>query len=408
VDNELATLPLVHANAPISGPLSNRLFANTNATFLNPSSGLLMVARLDGPTPEIAKGLVDKALEAERDGLWGRAYFDTRSVTNNYKMGDDMILSAANDAMRHGVETTVDKEPGVFPPSFPMSQIALYIGWYEENVAGALARPKVEFMPGAFAYHLHSFNAQTIRDPNQHWVGPLLARGATATLGSTEEPYLEGTPDVALFLSRWLFLGYSFGEAAYTSVKFLSWQTTVVGDPLYRPFAKPPKQQHEALLAAKSKLIEWSYLRIVNINLASLPPIPAEEAIAFLRRDVPETKSSAVLSEKLGDLYKSKGRWIDAMDPYEQALKLNPTPQQRLRISLNLVSLQVNLGRARQAYEIYKGLLKDYPDYPEKFRLYEKIVPLARQFGKPEEAAEYEKALKELTPAAVPPPQKQI
>ena len=40
-----------------------------------------------------------------------------------------------------------------------MSQIALYAGWYERNASGPFAQPKVEFMPGAFAYHLHSFSA---------------------------------------------------------------------------------------------------------------------------------------------------------------------------------------------------------------------------------------------------------
>jgi uncharacterized protein (TIGR03790 family) len=400
VDNELAVLPLAYAKAPISGPVLNRLYSNTNATYLDPRSGLLMVARLDGPTAEIAKGLVDKALEAERDGLWGRAYFDARGVTDNYKVGDDMIIAAEKTASRHGFETTLDQQPGVFAAGFPMSHIALYIGWYEFNVTGAFAQPKIEFMPGAFAYHLHSFSAQTIRNPNERWVGPLLAKGVTATMGSTEEPYLEGTPDVSVFVGRWLFMNYSFAEAAYTSQKFLSWQTTVIGDPLYRPFSKKPQQQHEELLKQKSKLIEWSFLRVVNINLAT--QFPAAEVIKFLQKEVPETKTSAVLSEKVGDLMKSQGKWIEAMTPYEHALTLDPSPQQRLRISLALAPLQASFGRGKQAYAIYQALLTDFPDYPDKIRIYQKILPLADQFGKPGEAAEYQKALKELTPATTP------
>jgi tetratricopeptide (TPR) repeat protein len=92
------------------------------------------------------------------------------------------------------------------------------------------------------------------------------------------------------------------------------------------------------------------------------------------------------------------------MDPYERALTLDPSPQQRLRIGLNLAPLQSGLGRGKQAYAIYQGLLRDYPDYPDKIGIYQKIIPLAEKFGKPEDKAEYEKALKELTPAA--PPQK--
>ena len=401
VDNELATLPLAYFNPLISGPRGNTLYAYTNAASLNPTNGILMVARLDGPTAEIAKGLVDKALQAEREGLWGRAYFDARGVTNHYKLGDDIILAAEKTASRHGFETTLDKAEAVFPSGFPMSHIGLYVGWYEFNVAGAMAQPKLEFMPGAFAYHLHSYSAQTIRNPNERWVGPLLARGATCTMGCTEEPYLEGTPDVAVFVGRWLFLGYSFGEAAYTSQKYVSWQTTVVGDPLYRPFSKKPQQQHEELAKAKSKLIEWSFLRVANINLAS--QTTPNEVVKFLEREVPEAKTSAVLSEKAGDLLKVQGKWIHAMEPYERALKLDPSPQQRLRISLALASLQTSFSKEKEAYALYQGLLRDFPDYPDKLRIYQKILPLADRFGKPGEAEEYQKALKQLTPASVTP-----
>src|SRR5262245_17921983 len=213
VDSELALLPIFHSSPRLFGPYSNRAYTATNAASLHPTNGILMVARLDGPSAGIARGLVDKALQAERDGLWGRAYFDARGVTNNYKLGDDIILSCEKMAARNGFETTLDKTEPVFPAGFPMSQIALYVGWYEFNVAGAMAQPTLEFMPGAFAYHLHSYSAQTIRNPNERWVGPLLARGATCTMGCTEEPYLEGTPDVGVFINRWLFMGYTFAEA---------------------------------------------------------------------------------------------------------------------------------------------------------------------------------------------------
>jgi uncharacterized protein (TIGR03790 family) len=82
VDSELAWLPLIEMNVLLSGPLPNWTYGTTKEAALNPTNGILLVARLDGPTPEIARGLVDKALEAERDGLWGRAYFDLRLETS--------------------------------------------------------------------------------------------------------------------------------------------------------------------------------------------------------------------------------------------------------------------------------------------------------------------------------------
>jgi uncharacterized protein (TIGR03790 family) len=401
IDSELALLPMHFAKLSLNGPIGNRWYGTTNPAAFTPTNGVLMVARLDGPAPEIARSLVDKAMQAETEGLWGRAYIDTRGLTNGeYKIGDDMLRACEKTIARFGFEIVRDDQPAVFPASFPMPQIGLYIGWYEYNVTGALARPTVEFMPGAFAYHLHSWSAESIRTPSERWVGPLLAKGATCTMGTVFEPFLQGTPDISVFVGQFLFEGASFGEAAYASQKMLSWQTTVVGDPLYRPFYKKPKQWHEEMDKAHAKNLEWSFLQIVNINLAT--DLPADEAIKFLR-ERPELKTSALLNEKLGDLFKAKGKWLDAIDPYERALKLNPTPQQRLRIALIVTGMQANLGYGRDAYAILQGIIRDYPDYPDMHRIYEKILPLAKEFGKPEEVAEYTRILKELTPGAPKP-----
>ena len=96
----------------------------------------------------------------------------------------------------------MDENPGTFPASFPMSHIAFYAGWYEQDVSGPFARPIVEFMPGAFAYHLHSFSANTLHSSNQFWAGPLLAKGAACALGSVDEPYLNATPEMSIFTAR--------------------------------------------------------------------------------------------------------------------------------------------------------------------------------------------------------------
>ena len=91
------------------------------------------------------------------------------------------------------------------------------------------------------AYHLHSYSAYTLRSTNQYWCGPLLAAGATATMGCIDEPFLAGTPNMEVFFSRWLLLGFTFGEAACAAQGAVSWQTTVVGDPLFRPFGGNPQ-----------------------------------------------------------------------------------------------------------------------------------------------------------------------
>jgi uncharacterized protein (TIGR03790 family) len=399
VDSDLALLPLIEPRPMLAGPLRNPVYTTTNVALLHPTNGVLLVTRLDGPTAAIARGLVDKALEAETNGLWGRAYFDLRNITEpGLKQGDDWIRGAAEISRHLGFETVVDENPGTFPAGFPMSHIALYIGWYDPDVSGPFAQPTVEFMPGAFAYHLHSSSAGSLRTTNAHWVGPLLAKGATATMGCVYEPYLAGTPDLAIFAARFIFHGFTFGEAAYAAQPVLSWQTTVVGDPLYRPFGRDADQLHRELAVRHSKLLEWSYLRLVNLNLVMGKHLAN---VVELLEQLDLTKKSAVLTEKLGDLYSAQGKPSSAVYAYAQALELDPSPQQRLRLSLMLGERLTALDRAAEAYAQYQKLLQEFPTYPAKLSVYKKLLPLAQKLDKQKDAEAIQAEINRLSP---PPP----
>ncbi len=396
VDSQLCLLPASEQKLMWAGPLQNPFYGATNDATMHPTNGLLMVARLDGPTPEIARALVDKALEAETNGLWGRAYFDARGLTNgNYKVGDDWVRGAAQLSRRYGLETELDNTPPTWDASYPMSQIALYAGWYDEQVSGPFTRSRVEFMPGAIAYHLHSFSATTIRSTNRHWVGPLLSQGVAATMGCVEEPYLTGTPDLTVFFAHLLFMGSSFGEAAYAAAPALSWQTTVVGDPLYRPFARRPEELHFDLEQRRSQLAEWSHLRVVNLNLVL--GFPPGEMISYLEQ-VPLTRESAVLTEKLADLHLAQKKSSEAFDLYERALKLKPSPQQQVRLLLTLGREHAAHGGTQAAFDAYRRLLKDVPDYPDALAIYKQLRPLAQTLGRKEDAQRYDQEIKRLSP----------
>jgi len=389
VDSELAWLPMVKTGILLDGPLRNWVYGVTNTALLNPTNGILLVARLDGPSADIAKGLVDKALAAEHDGLWGRAYFDARGLakTDSLYLGDEWIQEGAEICRELGFETTLDDKPETFPVSFPMSQIAIYCGWYDGNVSGPFTLPKVEFMPGAFAYHLHSFSANTIRSVDQNWVGPLLAKGATCTMGCVYEPYLSGTPNIAAFLARWMANGFTFGEAAWAAQPVLSWQTTVVGDPLYRPFGKSPQLLHAELARRHSPLIAWSHLRVADLALAHGASI---FAVANYLENINPTTNSAVLTEKLADLYEKEGKPASAIDMYERALKLDPSPEQRIRLRLTLGEKLEAQAQDQAAYDNYQKLLQESPDYPGRMSIYQKLLALARILNKPDEVARYE------------------
>jgi uncharacterized protein (TIGR03790 family) len=363
VDSELAWLPLSRTPFPLTGPLPNWIYGTTNLASLDPTNGILLVARLDGPSAMVAGKLVDKSVQTERDGFWGRAYFDARGLARsdtNYFLGDLWILTAAQIARQLGFETTVDDKPGTFPASFPMSHIAIYCGWYDANMSGPFALPNVEFMPGAFAYHLYSYSANTLRSTTENWCGPLIAKGATCTMGCVYEPYLGYTPNVAFFMEV-LASGHTFGEAAWAAQPVLSWQTAVIGDPLYRPFGRPLPQLHAELSLAHNPLDEWYYLQLANIALARGAPT-AE--VSGLLETLDATSNSAVLTEKLADLYDAQGKPSSAILTYQNALTLNPSPGQRLRIRLALGEKLRAQARDAEAVENYKKLLAESPEYP--------------------------------------------
>jgi hypothetical protein len=278
-----------------------------------------------------------------------------------------------------------------------MSHIALYAGWYDQTVSGPFTRPTVEFMPGAFAYHLYSFGAQTIRTANNSWVGTLLQKGAACTMGAVDEPYLAFTPDIATFVARFTMGAFTFGEAAYASQNALSWQTAVIGDPLYRPFGRSMQGLYTELDKRGSKLVEWLHLLVMNGNRT--PTTTPQDLAAYIEAQ-PIHRQSAVLTEKLADLYWARKSLGDAVDTTEVALKRGPSPQQRLRLLLKCAERRTLYGPDAKAYAHYEALLKENPDYPDALRVWRSMLPLAQRMNNAAAAEQCRKEIKRLTPPA--------
>jgi uncharacterized protein (TIGR03790 family) len=376
VDDELALLPRLGFNDPIATSL-NPVVGATNAAQIHPTNGVFMVTRLDGPTPEIARGLVDKALEAESRGLWGHAYIDLRAITNGpYWWGDRMITNAAVAAKRLGFETFVDNQPASLGVGYPLSQVALYVGWYDSGVTGPFYRASVEFLPGAFAYHLHSFSAANLRSASENWVGPLLARGATATMGCVAEPYLEFTPNPAMFLERWGYVGMTLGEAATAAHPVLSWQTVVVGDPLYRPFGRLLADDGKRLDAANDPSTAYALVRNANLQVMAGRPV---EAVRDQLEGQRWATNHAVVAEKIGRLYWSGIRVRRALEWYDTALGLtNATPMQRRRLLLDSIEAHRVLGQPAEAYRCLEQLIVTSPPDVDRHELRIRQLQFAR------------------------------
>jgi len=238
-------------NASVDSELSMVLFRNYELyrwqpnRLMNKSPYLdinsLMVCRLDGPDEDIITGLVDKAIATEKTGLKGVAYIDSRGIRRKDLYGhfdqslrDLVILTRLRTEMPVKEEQTAELfAPGSCP------QTAIYCGWY------SLGKyiDAFDFVDGAVGYHIASFEAIALRDPNSsHWCPAMLKDGITATFGAVAEPYLHSFPEPQAFFME-LYEGNCLVEAFYHTKPFNSWRLVLIGDPLYRPFKKPSQKE---------------------------------------------------------------------------------------------------------------------------------------------------------------------
>ncbi len=370
VDSELTTLPA--GRVMLTGPRGNPFY---KMEFFPPASRrMMMVARLDGPNVAVARALVDRALAAETTGLLGRAYFDVRgSQDPGYKVADDYFRAAYEMARRAGIESVLDEKEEIFPVDYPMTEVAIYAGWYAGQLAGAVGRPDFRFRPGAIVHHIHSFSADTM---NSGWVGPCLARGAGAAVGNVYEPYLQLVLNSQIFFER-LLAGHNFAESAYAATPALSWQQTVVGDPLYRPFPFGVDEQVNRLEAVRHPDCAWAYLRKANTLIIAGK---TSEAIGYLAQKN-AAQPNPILDEKLGNLYDQARSAQEAVAAYARARAAYRDIHDIVRVSNSLANLLVKLDKAPDALAILDQLIRKYPNYEGRRALVKNASTLAASLG---------------------------
>ncbi|MFI5332375.1 MAG: TIGR03790 family protein [Desulfobaccales bacterium] len=208
----------------------------------------LMVGRLDGPTPEIARRLVDDALTVEAKGLQGVFYIDARGLNGDDKPGGyawyDHHLLQLYDLVkqRSDLKVVLDKNSDVFPPG-SCPDAALYCGWY------SLAKyvPAFKWVKGAVGFHLASAEATTLKEKGSNvWCKRLLEEGVAATLGPVAEPYLMSFPLPDEFFPLLMGGQSPLLEVYFRTLPHLSWMQILIDDPLYTPFKKNPALRPEA------------------------------------------------------------------------------------------------------------------------------------------------------------------
>ena len=242
LDSEIALV--LAKDYPLAGWLANPYYLGfRNRKQVIEQKEVLMVSRLDGPSPAIVKRIILDSLFVENTGLKGTAYFDARwpkakqGKLSGYTLYDNALhLAAENLRDKQLFPVILDDREQLFQPQ-ECPQAALYCGWYSlADYVDAFAWQK-----GAVGYHIASAECVTLKKKNSRvWCKMMLDKGVAATIGPTSEPYVQAFPMPNIFF-KFLTEGYlSLAECYILSLPYLSWQMVLIGDPLYQPFKIRP------------------------------------------------------------------------------------------------------------------------------------------------------------------------
>lgn len=257
VDSELATLPAL--DSTVAGFVPNPFFQQAEPGETERLQAL-RVSRLDGPRPEHVRRMIRQGLQAEIDGLRGRAYID---MGGPHQVGDNWLSETADILEHLGFDTVREETRQRFSATDRFDAPAFYFGWYTTHVDGPFLLPGFEFPAGTVGFHIHSTSAQTLRSARRRWTAPLIARGITATVGNVYEPYLEMSHRPHLLVAA-LHSGMTWGQATAFAQPVLSWQTIAIGDPLYQPFHRRLPRQVLPGPAAGDLLAQYAVIRAMN------------------------------------------------------------------------------------------------------------------------------------------------
>ena len=348
IDSELTML--AHSTYNINGWVPNPLFRVERPPLLE-NEPVVKVTRLDGPTYDDARRLVDHALEAERTGLLGRYYVDVRGP---HPDGEQWLELTAGRLAELGFDGDVNRAGGTRSAGARFDAPVLYFGWHTSDLSGPMALDGFRFPPGAIALHIHSFSARTLRSATAGWCGPLVARGVTATFGNVFEPYLQLTLQPQL-LMRALSAGRTLGDAAYYALPALSWQTVIIGDPLYRPFAVTLDAQLARLSTLPPPLAPYVLLRQARLFDLEKKDAKARRVLEDGLREHPGLVLGLELARRMavaGD--KAGAARVLAAVPVPESFTLDEAP-----LAQQAAKLLADGGAAPGAVAMYQAMLRN-------------------------------------------------
>jgi uncharacterized protein (TIGR03790 family) len=244
VDSELTLLYLdmkQRAPHPLKGSVPNPFFGKRDTAFTHPRFPIYLVTRLAAYDFDGVKAIIDRSLQAANKGKF---------VIDEKHSGDDTADQWLYDAaiFLPADRVVLDTSTKVL---YGLSDVIGYAGWGSNDTNRHQRFLGFHWLPGAIVTEFVSTNGRTFKKPPDSWnlgkdwttpaglfanspqtmTADYLLEGATGASGHVYEPYLIQTPRPELLLPAY-YKGRNLAESYYLSIRSLSWQNIVVGDPL--------------------------------------------------------------------------------------------------------------------------------------------------------------------------------
>ncbi|MEQ8762467.1 MAG: TIGR03790 family protein [Planctomycetota bacterium] len=177
----------------------------------------------------------------------GNFVFDVdSSKSGGYESGTNWLNTSA-EKMTNWSFPVIHEQTTTFARDIP--SILLYAGWgsndccdpgppyYGEIPAGSGTIFPGTFLPGSITTTFVSTSARTFTDGSQGYgqslSADLIRQGACGAAGHVYEPYLDAVSIPSRLVNAW-GRGLPLAESYYSSIRYLSWMTVIVGDPLMK------------------------------------------------------------------------------------------------------------------------------------------------------------------------------
>ena len=165
--------------------------------------------------------------------LFINIWYDSLANEDNFIVGPNLSFDG---------EGMVCGTPVVLLAHYGANHAGTFPGGVSDPDARSLYASSFTYAPGAIFNTMESFNARAFGGlttlQSQEQVADFIAAGGTFAVGNVYEPFATTVPDNLILVRNFLLGNLTWAEAAWSSIPFLSWQQTVIGDPLARVVRK--------------------------------------------------------------------------------------------------------------------------------------------------------------------------